>query len=65
MEEKTTPAKAIVSAVALVATAVTAAFADNMFNVSDASALAGALFVAASGVYAVYQTRNKPVRRVR
>lgn len=57
----TTKTKAWVSAAGMVATALTAAFADDVLNIGDVEALGSALIVAGIGVYSVYQAKNRPV----
>lgn len=52
-------AKAWVAAVSSVATALTAAFADNVFDGNDVASVASTVVVAALGVWAVYRVPNR------
>ena len=51
-------AKAIVSAVGVVVTALTAALADDVFNLSDVQGLLSAIIPAAVSVWAVWRVPN-------
>lgn len=53
-------AKAIVAAVGLVVTALTAALSDDVFNVSDAGQVTFTVVTAAVSVYAVWKIPNRP-----
>lgn len=60
-DQKFTKAKAVVSACGVVVTALTAALADDVFNLSDVSALISAVVPAVVTVYAVWKVPNKPI----
>ena len=51
-------AKAWVSAVGMVVTALTAALSDDIFDVSDTTQVVSTVIVASAAVYGVYKTRN-------
>lgn len=53
-----TTAKAVVSALGVVVTALTAALADDVFNTADVTALLVAIIPAAASVYAVWRVPN-------
>jgi hypothetical protein len=55
-----TAAKAWVTAVGLVVTALSAAFADNVFDGNDAAAVASTVVLGIASVVAVYRVPNKP-----
>lgn len=57
---KTTKAKTWVAAVGLVVTALSAAFADDVFNAGEVANVITALVTGAGSVYAVYKVPNKP-----
>lgn len=55
-------AKALVSALGVVVTALTAALADDVFNTADVTALLVAIIPAAASVYAVWRVPNTPAQ---
>lgn len=56
-----TKAKAVASAIGTVATALTAAFADNVFTGNEIASVTSTVVVAILSIYAVYKVPNKPV----
>lgn len=54
-----TAAKAWVAGLFLIIQALVAALADDSWGLSDVQSVIAAIVVAAGGVYAVYQTRNR------
>lgn len=52
-------AKAWVAALFSVVTALSAAFADDVFDGNDAAAIASTVVLGAAGVWAVYRVPNK------
>jgi hypothetical protein len=54
-----TAAKAWVAALGMVVTSLSAAFADDVFNGSDAAAVVSTVVLAIVSVIAVYQVENK------
>jgi hypothetical protein len=59
--EVTTKAKAWVSALGLLVTSLSGAFADNVLNGNEVAGIASTLVLGALSVYAVYRVPNKPV----
>lgn len=52
-------AKAVVAGVALVATVLTAALADDVLSITEGQALAAALVEAGAGIWAVWRVPNR------
>jgi hypothetical protein len=53
-------AKAVAGAVGMIATALVAAFADSVVDLSELSHIAAVGVTAGGGVYAVFKVRNRP-----
>jgi hypothetical protein len=57
-----TKAKAITSAIGAVVSVLTLAFADDVFNASEAGTVAAVVVEQALTIFAVYRVPNRPVR---
>jgi len=58
---KMTKAKALVAAAGTIVTALSAAFADNVFDGSEVGGVVSTVVTAAIAVWAVWRVPNKPV----